>query len=258
MTWTVGRGPQNGSVSITTTTPVVDPPAPTGMTPPAGAVLNDDLTLLSAWYQQNGSNLTQLAAPTVGPGGDPILRNTLVDGQRNADIPDGTDVERSDGSYVGVPVGSVRWMIWWMRVNELPANLGDGGWHMLGPCEIHGNTLPQAPVQPLIGAANQNIALRGRHCFDISAGSATPAPVDAAPVDIGNWHQWKFGIFYTQSSSGWAEVWRDDVRVIRKDGPTTGEASSGYWKWANYRGSGMTGRSQYDISGVRVYRVGAL
>ena len=226
-------------------------PDPEGMQPPAGSTLEHNMSALSAWAQYQGDNATvaQLSGP--GPGGDVILRNTLVDGQR----PDWDDVgnERSDLTGPDVPLNSVRWMIFYMRVVQMP-DLSGGGHFMLGPHEIHGHALPQATVQPQIGtAAWHPPGSYGRHIFEANAGSASHDLYDVGPVDVGNWHQWKMGIYYTQSSSGWCELWRDGVKVYQKNGVTTGEANSGYWKFANYRGANINGPSIYEISGCRIY-----
>jgi hypothetical protein len=223
------------------------------MTPPAGVSLLSNMSALSSWGTEDANMNSITTESGTGPGGDPILRNTLVDGQKASWDP--VDNERSDRQGPTVPNGSVRWMLWYERMIQVPTNLDAGGWMMMGPNEVHGQTLNQATFMPLVGTAwsNPPSGLLGRKILAANAGRDTHVYYDVGTLDLGNWHQYKFGVFYTQTSGGWFELWRDGVRVIRFDGITTTEAADGYWKFANYRAAFLTGNSTYDISGCRVY-----
>ena len=217
------------------------------MAPPAGATLLADLTRASNWQSENGGNLDQLTEK--GPGGELVLRSTLDD-TMSAPTYGGTPNERNDlvvpGSAGNVPLGSTRWMIWHERFVKMPnTNLS---WQLIGPNEIHGVINPQAPVMPLVEPTTkrrQLIANAGRDTqryFNLS-GAIVP----------GEWHQYKMGVHYTNDNTGWLEMWRDGVRVMRIAGePTTLENRAGYWKFGHYRNAAINGTSIYDVSGVRI------
>ena len=218
------------------TTPIIS-----SMQPPAGATLVQDLSRRSSWITESGANVVE--TPGTGPHGDVVLRNTLVDGQTGASS--GMPSERSDLQGGTVPLGSTRWMIWDQRFTSLPTTNEDR-WQVAGPNEIHGETLDQATVMPEISATK-------RFRLNANAGLSSPRYFDIAPIVVGEWHQYKFGIHYTQGGDGWIELWRDGVRVMRMDGPTTSEARDGYWKFGNYRNADINGTTTIDISGCRVY-----
>jgi len=225
---------------VATTTPPL--PQPTSrMAPPAGATLVRNLSRASHWAPENGGYLNELAEK--GPGGEPVLRSTLVDGQTGA----GSTVpnERNDLQGGTVPLGSVRWMIWHERFVKLPTTDLDR-WQVIGPNEIHGRTLDQATVMPEVSADK-------RRRLNANAGRSTTRYFDLGPIVLGEWHQYKFGIYYTQGSNGWIELWKDGVRVMRVEGPTTTEPYSGYWKFGHYRNAAIDGTSIYDVSGTRIY-----
>ena len=211
------------------------------MQPPAGATLVRDLTRRSSWITESGANVVEI--PQTGPHGEVVLRNTLVDGQTGASS--GVPSERSDLQGGTVPLGSTRWMIWDQRFTSLPTTNLDR-WQVAGPNEIHGETLDQATVMPEISATK-------RFRLNANAGLPSTRYFDIAPIVVGEWHQYKFGIHYTQGGDGWIELWRDGVRVMRMDGPTTSEARDGYWKFGNYRNADINGTTTIDISGTRVY-----
>lgn len=229
--------------STPTPTPTPSPTPSTGsMGPPPGSLLVRDLSLRSAWTTESGANVVQLAE--TGPGGDPVLRNTVVDGQAGASS--GVPSERSDLQGGAVPLESTRWMVWYERFTAMPTTTLDR-WQLIGPCEIHGQTLDQATVMPEVGPDK-------RRRLNANAGRPTTRYFDVGPIEIGRWYQMKFGVHYTQSGTGWLELWRDGLRMVRFDGATTTEARNGYWKFANYRNAQINGQSVYDVSGVRVYQ----
>ena len=253
MTWTVGRIPRGG---VFTPSGNALPATPTGAKVPAGAVLHRELTRASHWDVEVEGFLTEPGG--VGPGGEPIVRSTLLDDQNSN--PGANDAERTDLRAGDVPLGSTRCMDFYMRTNALPSNYASqGGFLMIGPHEIHGNTLPQATVQPQIGGSGWYPQWAGQHIFEANAGLAQHDFYPVGAIDLGNWHRWTFIIKYANDNTGYAELYRDDVLVFSKYGyATTGEAQGGYWKLAHYRNPEMTGTSQYDLSGCRIYRVGAL
>jgi hypothetical protein len=229
------RAPLASSLPARTT------PIPSSMQPPAGATLVRDLSRRSSWVTESGANVVEI--PETGPHGDVVLRNTLVDGQRGASS--GMPSERSDLQGGTVPLGSTRWMIWDQRFMSLPTTNEDR-WQVAGPNEIHGETLSQATVMPEISPTK-------RFRLNANAGLSSQRYFDIAPIVVGEWHQYKFGIHYAQGGAGWIELWRDGVRVMRMDGPTTSEARDGYWKFGNYRNADINGTTTIDISGCRVY-----
>jgi len=217
-------------------------PQPTSsMAPPAGATLIKDLSRASYWTPENGGYLDELAEK--GPGDEPVLRSTLVDGQTVA----GSTVptERNDLRAGDVPLGSTRWMVWYERFVKMPTSNLDS-WQLIGPNEIHGHTLSQATVMPQVGADR-------RRLLNANAGRPAARYFDVSPIVLDRWHQYKFGIHYTQGDNGWLELWRDGARVVRVEGPTTTEPYSGYWKFGHYRDANINGTSIYDISGTRIY-----
>jgi hypothetical protein len=173
------------------------------------------------------------------------LRNTLVDGQVGA--PSGQPSERNDLTAGDVPLGSTRWMIWYERFVQLP-NTSLDRWQILGPSEIHGQTLDQATFMPEISPDKHRR-------LNANAGRPTTRYFDIGAITIGKWYQVKIGIHYTQGNDGWIEWWQDGTRVVRVDGPTTTENHSGYWKFGNYRNADINGTTQYDISGCRLYSI---
>jgi hypothetical protein len=211
------------------------------MRPPAGATLVQDLSRRSSWITESGADVVE--TPGTGPHGDVVLRNTLVDGQTggSSSMPS----ERSDLQGGSVPLGSTRWMIWDQRFISLPTT-DLPRWQVAGPNEIHGETLDQATVMPEISPAK-------RFRLNANAGRPSARYFSIAPIVVGEWHQYKFGIHYTQGGDGWIELWRDGVRVLHVDGPTTLEARDGYWKFGNYRNAEIDGTTTIDISGCRVY-----
>ncbi len=220
-------------------------PVPTtakSMRPPAGSTLVRDLSRAGSWTSENGGSLKQLAIK--GPGGDPVLRSTLFDGQTGASgsVPS----ERNDLKGGAVPLGSVRWMVWHERFIKMPSTKLDS-WQLIGPNEIHGYTLSQATVMPQVGAD-------GRRRLNANAGRPAARNFDLGRIVLGRWHRYKMGIHYTNKSTGWLELWRDGVRVVRLKGPTTTEARDGYWKFGHYRNAKINGTSVFDVSGVRIYR----
>jgi hypothetical protein len=224
-----------------TPNPTPTPPASGTMDPPAGAKLERDLSRASGWDKENNGYLDELQEK--GPGGEPVLRSTLPDGMTGASS--GTPSERNDLQGGTVPNGSTRWMIWYERFVQLPDTSLDR-WQILGPNEIHGQTIEQAPVQPEVSPdkhrrLNANAGRNSTRYFDITA------------IKLGQWYQVKFGIHYTQGNDGWIEWWEDGQRVVRVDGPTTTEGNNGYWKFGNYRNASINGTTIYDISGCRVY-----
>jgi hypothetical protein len=199
-----------------------------------------DLSSASLWSEENGGHLQELAAK--GPGGEPVLRSTLVDGQTGA----GSNYsERNDLQGGMVPLGSIRWMTWNERFVKMPQTDLDS-WQLIGPNEIHGQTLSQATVMPQVGAD-------GRRRLNANAGLPQARNFDLGQIVLNEWHQYKFGIHYTQGNDGWLELWKDGVRVVRVDGPTTSEPLDGYWKFGHYRNAAINGTSIYDVSGVRIY-----
>lgn len=211
------------------------------MEPPAGAKLIKDLSRRANWETETGATVDEIAEQ--GPGGEVVIRNTLVDGQTGATS--GVPSERSDLQGGTVPLESTRWMIWYERFVELPTTTLDR-WQILGPNEIHGETLSQATVMPEVSPTKTQR-------LNANAGRPEARYFDIAPIKLGEWHQIKFGVFYTQNNAGWIELWRDGKRVIHSDGPTTTESRDGYWKFGNYRNADIDGRTVYDISGCRVY-----
>jgi hypothetical protein len=234
----VSESPARRSRACRDTTP---PPPPTSRwrLRPVHVVRN--LSRASHWAPENGGYLNELAEK--GPGGEPVLRSTLVDGQTGA----GSTVpnERNDLQGGTVPLGSVRWMIWHERFVKLPTTDLDR-WQVIGPNEIHGRTLDQATVMPEVSANK-------RRRLNANAGRSTTRYFDLGPIVLGKWHQYKFGIHYTQRSNGWIKLWKDGVRVMRVEGPTTTEPYSGYWKFGHYRNAAIDGTSIYDVSGTRIY-----
>ena len=226
---------------LASTLPAPTTPGGSSMQPPAGATLVRDLSRRSSWITESGANVVEI--PQTGPHGDVVLRNTLVDGQTGASS--AMPSERSDLQGGTVPLGSTRWMIWDQRFTSLPTTNLDR-WQVAGPNEIHGETLSQATVMPEISATK-------RFRLNANAGLPSTRYFDIAPIVVGEWHQYKFGIHYTQGGDGWIELWRDGVRVMRMDGPTTSEARDGYWKFGNYRNADINGTTTIDISGCRVY-----
>lgn len=205
-----------------------------------GARLVRDLTELEFWDPENAGYLERL--DEVGPGGDPVLRSVLVDGQGSS----GQDgVERNDLQGGEVPLGSTRWMEWNERFVQLP-DTGLDRFQIIGPSEIHGHTLSQATVMP-------EVTPDKRRRFNLNAGRPETRYFDVGPIVLGEWSSYKFGIRYTEGDDGWVELWRDGVRVLRVDGPTTTEPYAGYWKFGHYRNAAIDGTSIYDVSGVRVY-----
>lgn len=217
-------------------------PAPTTMQPPAGMALIRDLSRLSYWTPETvGATINELSEK--GPGGEVVIRNTLVDGQTGASS--AVPSERSDLQGGTVPLNSVRWMLWYERIVSLPTTTIDR-WQLLGPNEIHGQTLTQATVMPEIGPDK-------RQRLNANAGLPQPRYFDMGAVVLNKWSQVKFGVKYTQNSNGWIEVWRDGTRLVRIDGQTTAEARDGYWKFGNYRNANINGTTTMDISSCRVY-----
>ena len=136
-------------------------------------------------------------------------------------------------------------MVWDQRFTSLPTTNLDR-WQVAGPNEIHGETLDQATVMPEISATK-------RFRLNANAGLSSTCYFDIALIVVGEWHQYEFGIHYTQGADGWIELWRDGVRAMRMDGPTTSEARDrllGSW---NYRTSDINGTTTIDISGTRIY-----
>jgi hypothetical protein len=218
-----------------TTTP------PGTMDPPAGATLVRDLTQANSWSKEGDGHLDQQSEN--GPGGQPVLRSTLVDGQTGA--PSGIPSERNDLQGGTVPLESTRWMVWYERFIQLPTtNIDD--WQILGPNEIHGETLSQATMMPEISATKTRR-------LNANAGRPAAHYYNVGNIVMGQWYQMKFGIHYTQNSNGWFELWRDGVRVVRVDGATTTENQAGYWKFGNYRNAAINGDTVYDISGCKIY-----
>ncbi len=211
------------------------------MAPPAGATLVKNLSRASYWERENGGSLKELAEK--GPGNEPVLRSTLVDGQTGAGS--AAPNERNDLTGGTVPLGSIRWMTWYERFVRMPTTNLDR-WQVIGPSEIHGNRLPQATAMPEVGPGK-------RRRLNANAGRATTRYFDLGRIVVGRWSRYKFGVHYTQGSNGWLELWKDGVRVMRASGPTTTEASNGYWKFGHYRNADINGTSIYDVSGVRIY-----
>ncbi len=218
------------------------PTSPPGsMDPPAGSTLIRDLTRASNWDSESGATLTEPVG--TGPSGLAVLRNTLVDGQTGASS--GQPSERNDLQGGDVPLGSTRWMVWYERFVELPTTSLDR-WQILGPNEIHGETLDQATAMPEVSPAKTRR-------LNANAGRPTTRYFEVGPIVLGQWYQMKFGIHYTQGNDGWIELWRDGQKIVRNDGPTTTENADGYWKFGNYRNADINGRTVYDISGCKVY-----
>ena len=212
------------------------------MQAPAGTTLLQDLTRRSYWGTE-ATTATVNEIKETGPAGDVVIRSTLVDGQTAATS--SMPSERSDLHGPDLPYGATRWMMWDERFIALPTTNLDR-WQVMGPNEIHGETLPQATVMPEVDATK-------RKRLNANAGQSTTRYFDLGPVTLGEWHQYKFGVHYTQGSDGWLELWRDGVRVLRVDGPTTTESYDGYWKFGNYRNADINGTSTIDVSGVRIY-----
>ena len=150
-----------------------------------------------------------------------MIRNTVVDGQTGAGsaVPN----ERSDLPGGTVPLNSTRWMIWDQRFMALPTTNLDR-WQIMGPNEIHGSTLDQATVMPEVSATK-------RYRLNANAGLPSTRYFDLGAITLGAWHQYKFGIFYTQGGNGWIELWQDGVRVYGSTGrprlkPATATGSS--------------------------------
>jgi len=229
----------SGGHAVKFANPSTPPPSP--MDPPTGAKLIKDLSRRANWETEDGATVDEIAEN--GPGGEVVIRNTLVDGQTGATS--GVPSERSDLQGGTVPMESTRWMIWYERFVELPTTNLDR-WQVVGPNEIHGETLDQATVMPEVSPAKTRR-------LNANAGRPETRYFDIAAIKLGEWHQMKFGVHYTQAGNGWLELWRDGVRVIRSDGATTTENRDGYWKFGNYRNADINGRTVYDISGCRVY-----
>ena len=233
-----------------TPTPTATPsptatPTTTPMEPPAGSSLVRDLSTADAWAPENEGYLDQLSEN--GPGGDPVLRSTLVDGQTGAGS--GYPSERNDLQGGTVPLNSVRWMVWYERFIQMPDTNLDR-WQVIGPNEIHGETLDQATVMPEVSPAKHRR-------LNANAGRPNTRYFDLGEIVPGEWHQYKMGVFYTNQNTGWLELWRDGERVVRVTGePTTLEARNGYWKFGHYRNAEIDGTSVYDVSGVRIYTGG--
>jgi hypothetical protein len=184
-----------------------------------------------------------------GPAGEPVLRNTLVDGQTGAGS--GMPNERSDGQLGGVPLRAIRWMVWYERFVELPSTDLDR-WTVIGPCEIHGTQgATQATIMPEVGPGN--VPGRRRR-LNANAGRPQARYFDIGPIEIGRWYACKMGVFYANDNSGWLDFWRDGERKVRIQGePMTIENGPGYFKAANYRNAQIKGRCVYDFSSGRVH-----
>lgn len=236
-------------VSAPAPAPVPAPaPAPTAVTgtsmaAPTGSTLIRDLTKALMWTQEVDGRLDELSE--TGPGGKPVLRSTLVDGQNSNPFPGAGDVERNDMQGGEVPLGSVRWMTWNERFVKMP-DMNMDRWQLIGPNEIHGHTLPQATVMPEVGPDK-------RRRLNANAGRLYTRYFDLGAIELNKWSSYKFGIHYTQGNDGWIEMWRDGVRMMRVEGPTTTEARPGYWKFGHYRHANINGSSIYDVSDVRVF-----
>jgi hypothetical protein len=226
------------------------------MEPPAGATLLADLTLASAWsHGESPTTFTPCETRAgSGPQGDPILRNSLVDGQRATWDP--TTNERNDyridqdlwpGSD-GVAVGDERTMLWHERFIEMPTTSQQ--WQLIGPCEVHAYTQSQAPFQPWVAPTTKKRQL------DVTYGSNVHdyKDITTGAIVLNEWHQCMFKVKHTFNTTGWWEFWYDGVlKASAYNVQTTQVNEGGYWKWGNYRHADINGNSTYEISGCRLY-----
>ena len=269
MTWSVGRGPRRGAFTGGPGGPGSGsggsngPTMPTGvMGPPAGATLLSDLTTAAAWTPEVDGFLTQPAG--IGPGGDPVVRSTLQDGQNSNPGTGQTGVERNDVRWGDIPLGSTRHMTWYQRMVQHATGIETaGGYYLLGPCEIHSTstTLDQAPVQLHLGTgANWHPpGSAGNFMFESNGGSAQHDFVTVGLADIGVWHQVRLSIKFTNDNTGYTELWWDGVKKFGKyNFPTTLEAVPGYGKFGHYRSSEINGTAIFEVSGCRVWKEGSL
>jgi hypothetical protein len=182
----------------------------------------------------------------TGPGGNPWIRNRLVDGQTGAGsvMPN----ERSDGQLGGFPLNTDRWVVWYERFIEMPTTSLDR-WQVVGP-EIHGpNVSPfdQALLMLEVGPDK-------RRRLNANAGRASVRYFDLGPIELGRVYTYKMHVRLSAGSDGLIEIWQDGVKKVTITGPTIFQATSGsYWKEANYRNANIDGPMTHDFSSLRIY-----
>ena len=183
----------------------------------------------------------------VGPGGEAVIRNQVVDGQTGAGS--GMPNERSDGQLGGVPLNSFRCMVWYERLIQIPSTSLDR-WTVMGPNEIHGQSLDQATVMPEYAPGTSGSRVKR---LNANAGRPSARYFNLFTPSLNTWYSHKFMMNYRYDGSGWLEWWINGVLKVRVTGQMTAEQAGGYWKFANYRNAQINGTAIYDISSCRIY-----
>lgn len=227
-----------------------------------------DLRFLASWALNENATVQQINThdcPWFQDG--PLLRNTLVDGQRPSWDPSGN--ERSDLQAGTAPVAGATLphagfgFEFALRMVQMPTPpYGSSGWRwwLVGP-EIHNN-----------GSTGQALFMwevdeLGRWRVNANAGGASayylrvpdvngdPTSVEwRAPVVVGQWEYFRVLIApHTTAGDGRIEVYHFGELVAVRNGPTANAQGPGYWKCANYSTASLNGTRQYDVAGFRVY-----
>lgn len=227
-----------------------------------------DLRYLSSWALNDGATVVQINThdcPWFQDG--PLLRNTLVDGQRP--FWDDTANERSDLQVGRAPNAGANYphpgfgFEFAIRVTIMPTPpYGGSGWRwwLVGP-EIHNDgSTGQALFMWEIDEqgrwrVNANAGGASPYYLRVPDGSGNPSSTEwRRPVEVGVWDYFRVLISpHTTATNGRIEVYRRGDLVAVRNGPTGNAQGPGYWKCANYSTAGLNGTRQYEIAGFRVF-----
>lgn len=194
------------------------------------------------------------AGATTGAGKRPTT-SILWNWTGNSDSPAGagaysTGAERNEkaigGSY---GEGGIYWLDFWVFFDPSTTNTNVVDWNYIMQHRSNGSTPSPAPC---IGILGNGLILRR----NISGYGSTYDNIGDLD-EGGSWHHYQVGYRWSVSAStGWVEVWRDDVNVLpRKAVRTAFDTSSGATLrfGGGYRNPSITGPVKYWLWGLELH-----
>ena len=143
----------------------------------------------------------------------------------------------TSGNGLQMVEGGVYWADYWQRV-ETFANSGQ--YHNDFSQVRDSNTNPGDPSPSPAWACVNGGAMMLRNLWTKTTGTIGPTlPFPAGSMSIGTatWIHWQVGFKWTTGTTGWFQVWRNDVKTVDQTGIRTARATSSgaSWRFGIYR-----------------------
>lgn len=143
----------------------------------------------------------------------------------------------TSGNGLQMVEGGVYWADYWQRVETFANN---GSQYHNDYSQVRDSGAPADPSPSPAWACYNGGALMLRNLWSRTTGTIGPTlPFPAGSMSIGTatWIHWQVGFKWTEGTTGWFQVWRNDVKTVDQTGIRTARETSGgaSWRFGIYR-----------------------